>query len=196
MTDRKPGFRWSVGVRYSKLREKVFTEEDAKQRRRGWSNGPPPEVGSIVYTLDGATPDYWFVTEAGKLDDRLGEHFVSLEEAEARAEELNVADVRATLDLDPAFEERRERLKTLDPHRSTYAHGWHREALYPVRPERYAAQVFYDDGDVSWEGYDTLEKVREVIASDRVERVVDLDTGADVPFIVTVAFEEAVAQEP
>src|SRR5690348_497486 len=56
---------------------------------------------------------HYFITKGNTLDDELGEHFTIEAEAKARAEELNRADVIASLNPDPAFAQRRARLQAL-----------------------------------------------------------------------------------
>lgn len=138
-------------------------------------------------------PDYYFITKGNTLRDELGQHFDSSEEAEARATELNRADVLASLNLDSAFAGRRERLQQLgETFWVRYGDG-HPEARWPKDPGRYALHVYSERYSESfWETHETLDEVRSEIEreGDNVSRVVDLDTGEDVPFSVTVEIGE------
>lgn len=145
------------------------------------SNDPCPYMVSV--------PDFWFITKGNTLEDNLGEHFDTAEAAEARADELNQAAVVASLDFDPAFAGRRERLKLLgETFWVRYGEG-HPETRWPEKPGRYAVEAYSERYSGSfWETHETLDEVRAAIVQDEIGRVVDLDTGLDVPFSVTVEF--------
>ena len=138
-----------------------------------------------------AVADYYFVTKGNTLSDELEEHFPTREEAQARADELNSADVLASLNLDPGYAARRTLLKTLGPTFWVQYGEGHPEERWPEEPGRYAVEEWSDRYSESfWTTYDSLAEVREEIASGDVERVVDLDTGRDVSFRVDVQIEE------
>jgi hypothetical protein len=109
--------------------------------------------------------------------------------AQAKANELNRLDVQGP--LDPAFAARRKRLKKLAPYYNSGAHSGPHEARWPVQPDRYLVM----DGGVGWHAESC-----EYLVSDRagleenlkedesnIYRIVDLDTGKDIPFERTVS---------
>lgn len=111
--------------------------------------------------------------------------------AERKAAELNRLDVQGP--LDPEFAERRKRLKRLAP-RFGYLHSGPEEARWPVRPARYLIEG-YDRGyhGEEWhELVDTKAEVKTMLAGwqgNEAMRVIDLDTGDEVDFQITVSVE-------
>jgi hypothetical protein len=88
--------------------------------------------------------------------------------------------------LDPEFTERRNRLKRLAPDFGSFYSEGPEQARFPVRPGKYLVR----DMGVGWhaeshdELADTLADVEAAIAEDEANiwRVVDLDTGDEIPF--------------
>jgi hypothetical protein len=129
-------------------------------------------------------PDYWFVTKGNTLSDELNEHFPSNEKAQARADELNERDVIRHRRLTKKQEARARALHELA------SHSWFAEDdFYWLRKDvkRYAVEAWWEDGDTTWDTYATLAEVEERIRESDIGRVVDLDTGDDVPFTRTVS---------
>jgi hypothetical protein len=63
-----------------------------------------------------------------------------------------------------------------------------KENRWPQDPKRYALWCFSDRyGQSFWETVATLENVKGRIHDGDVDRVVDLDTGEEVPFTVSVS---------
>lgn len=132
-----------------------------------------------------AVYDYYFITSGNSLSDGMHMHFGSEQEATAKANELNKADVLASLNIKPEFLERRKRLQALG---ETFlvAYG---EARWELEPGRYAVMEFSDNySDYFWGTVETLDEVTAAIKEGDVARVVDLDSGNDVPFTVSVSF--------
>lgn len=104
--------------------------------------------------------------------------------ASAFAEEKNREEAQGP--LDPAFLDRRNRLKEIAPDFGSFYYEGPPAARWPVRPGRYLVR----DGGVGWhaEAFDelveTLSDVEAAIAADEssVYSVIDLDTGEEVPF--------------
>jgi hypothetical protein len=151
-----------------------FTHEDllkAPRDTRNWMTAGPP--------------DYYFITKGNTLDDELGEHFPTLEKAEARAAALNERDVVKARRLTKKQVARARRLHELSGPSwlAEDEFSWLRKTL------RYAVETYWDDGDSSWDTMDSLDEVRQRIEEREIGRVVDLDTGAAVAFSRTVHVE-------
>lgn len=222
-----PGFVYGVAMRSSGMEEGVppcacpCHVADRPEGAKGWYCDrcyaflmcfSYPEKPRVEYTHEQAiadgkrdprpymvnVPDYFYITKGNTLTDELGEHFATEEKARARAERLNRADVLASLNLDPTAQTRRLHLQALgETFNVRYGEG-HPEARWPTKLGRYAVEEYSDRYSESfWHMRETIEEVRADIADGDVERVVDLDTGADVPFKVTVEIAESAAmREP
>jgi hypothetical protein len=140
----------------------------------------------------------WFIYSSGKADwygvgqwdnwsIRRGGKFKTAAKAQVYADELNRLDVQGP--IPPEFVERRKRLKRLAPYFRAWAYTSEEgppEGRWPVNPDRYLVM----DGGVGWhaESWETLvpdlAAVEAALKEDEsnVYRVVDLDTGEDVPF--------------
>lgn len=123
--------------------------------------------------------DYYFITKGNTLSDELNEHFPTLEKAQARADELNEGDVIASLELGPEAEKRLRAFRELVKGQFS----WAGEYWWARKPGRYAIETD-DDGGTCWATVKSLAAVEEEVRTDyqTVYRVVDLDTGEDVPF--------------
>lgn len=125
--------------------------------------------------------------------------FRSEAKATAYADELNRLDFQGP--IPPEFAERRKRLKELAPCFNSWAYTSEEgpsQARWPVNPDRYLVM----DAGVGWhaESWEHLvpdkaaieEKLKEEEAN--IYRIVDLDTGEDVPFtreiVLTVELDE------
>jgi hypothetical protein len=161
------GERWGVTATY----EKDAVTRMADPDRSGW-----------VIHKPGPTPSYFQVC------DRFGDApphgpFSMRDQAAAHAAALNRVDVEAT--WDPAFKTRRERLRALgETFWVRYGEGpW--EARWPEKPGRYAVESFSERYSESfWETVESREDVEAEIVGGDVSRVVDLDTGDEIPFAV------------
>lgn len=136
-------------------------------------------------------PDYYFITKGNTLSDELEEHFASSKEAEARAKELNEADAIASLRVPRTHRERFDRFRDL--HGDYFGWWYYGDERHPLtrlprKPGRYAVAIYWDDGS-DWKTVETLDEARELIAGGDVDRIVDLDTGDEVPFKVAVSVE-------
>lgn len=128
-------------------------------------------------------PDRFVVADSGNLSIERG-RFSSSDDAKQKADELNRLEVQGP--LDPAFAERRNRLKGLAPNFGSFYFEGPPAARWPVRPSRYLIR----DGGVGWhaeeseELVETLADVEAAIAEDEaaVYSVIDLDTGEEIPF--------------
>lgn len=124
-------------------------------------------------------PDYWFITKGNTLADELKKHYKTSEGAERAAYKLNLADVVADRGLDGVQEKRARAFGALLGRRSL----WEDDEFWWVQPQgRYAIESGEESS--SWSTVATLAEVEEEIRHDcwPVWRVVDLDTGQDVPF--------------
>jgi hypothetical protein len=109
-------------------------------------------------------------------------------EACADADRRNLDEVERT--LDPAYADRRRRLRALG------ATFWVRygdgpiAARWPERPGRFAALEWSERYSESfWETYTTRDELEDAIRTGDVGHVVDLDTGDPVSFSVDVHVE-------
>ena len=140
-----------------------------------------------------SVPDYYFLTRGNSLDDAFPRrHFKSGEAAEKAARKLNDADVITSLNVPPTHQQRFDRFRALrGDHHHWYDEG-HSLAGLPSRPGRYAVEDSYE-GDTSWMTYDTMAEVEKSVLSGNVSRIVDLDTGDDIPFALSAHFGQEVA---
>lgn len=152
------------------------------------SRPDPDRPGWRIFSMGDGPPDYWLVASRFDSSHRQGGRYKSEAAARRKADELNRLDVQGP--LDPEFAHRRRRLKRLAPDFGGHFHDGPREARYPVRPGKYALDVGGHGwhAEYWWELADDLEAVEAVIREEEqtVVRVVDLDTGQDVPFDVAV----------
>lgn len=148
-----------------------------------WASYTPIDTGGGVWTTKDAQPDHWGVMNQGIPGKRYGP-FKAEAGAKRKCDELNREMAQGP--LDPAFLERRKRLKRFAPYFHGWAHEGPSEARWPVRPERYLIESCSDDGDSCHELVDTLDQVRERLEDESAGRVVDLDTGKEVPYERTV----------
>lgn len=138
-----------------------------------------------------SVPDFYFITKGNSLDDAFPRrHFKTEAAAEKAVEKLNDADAIASLRIPRTHQERFDRFRALHTHFdwTFYDHEHHPLTRLPRKPGRYAVETYYDGG-TDWETYETLDEVRQQIVEDDVSRVVDLDSGEDVPFTVSVEIE-------
>lgn len=163
---------------------------------KGVLNLKPDADGSVTISFD--TPaDYYLVSDLYGNDRGKAEWYeVKLTGKNAERRAQNLADEFNRYEwqgpLDPAFAERRKRLKRLAPDFNRYHEG-PSEARFPVRPARY---LIHDYG-VGWHPedfydlVDDLSQVEAAIAGDEanVGRVIDLDTGKEVAFTREVVVE-------
>lgn len=133
-------------------------------------------------------PDYYFITKGNTLADELGEHFSTEEEAKARAAELNERDVIRERGLTKKQETRARRLREL-----TYYGYWYDEFGWIRKLKRYAVESRWDDGEATWDTLATLTQVEKALHDQRVERVVDLDTGQPISFTREVSVSVALS---
>lgn len=147
--------------------------------------GVPQADGTVAYRWSSGDPADWYgVAHRQNWDLRRGGDFATEAEAVAYADELNRLDVQGP--IPPEFAQRRNRLKTLAPYFGSWSYQGPPAARWPVEPGRYlvldAGVGFHAE---SWEYLaDDLAAVAEHLRGDEtaVYRVVDLDTGEDVPF--------------
>lgn len=138
-------------------------------------------------------PDYYFLTCGNSLDDAAPRrHFKSSGAAEMAAKRLNEEDALASLNVPKSHRERFDRYRKLHMH---YGWSWydgenHPLTRFPRKPGRYAVETCSND-DSYWDHHESLDDVRSDIESGDVLRVVDLDTGEEVPFTRTVQVEIA-----
>lgn len=180
----EPGYRWSVvghGVQSGPTFSTLI--EDADYFRVCRFDDLPE--GDMAFYMPGVP-----------MPPEVGERFATLEEARSRADELNDADVVASLNIAPKFVIRRKRLQALGETFNVWIGTGPREARWPREPEKYAANEWSDRHSMSWwTTYDTLADVEEAVLTGDVQRIVDLDTGEDVPFALTArAGVDAAAQ--
>lgn len=138
-----------------------------------------------------SVPDYYYITKGNTLTDELGERFKTEAKAEARVKELNDADAIASLKVPRTHLERFDRYREL--HGKHFGWWWydgehHPLTRFPRKPGKYAVETWHD-GDTSWADYETLGEVRKELLSGDAVRVVDLDTGEDIPFTLSVSLE-------
>lgn len=145
---------------------------------------PVPDKPGWVTMDPEAKADFWGVAYYADWSVLRGK-FESCEQAEAYAGELNRLDVQGP--ILPEFAARRKLLKKLAPYFGSWTYtsqGGPPEGRWPVDPGRY---LIFDGGwhGESWEylapdrtGIE--EHLRE--EESNVYRIVDLDTGLDVPF--------------
>jgi hypothetical protein len=160
----EPGERWRV------VATDIPTLCKPHPDKPGWEIHTPGEPGAYAVV----DPD-WGNEQA---------RFPTQREAQAEADRLNVEDVERT--LDPVSVVRRRRLRELG---ETF---WVRYGdgpiarRWPPNPGRFAVLEWSDRYSESfWQTYE-MEGVEEEIATGDVERVVDLDTGDEMPFSVSV----------
>jgi hypothetical protein len=139
--------------------------------------------------------DYYFICTAGDLSDKRGEHFATKEAAEARVKELNDADALASIKVPRTHRKRFDRYRELlgdywgwSSYSAVYGER-HPLMGLPRKPGRYAVDEWYGD-DSSWETYETMAEVEERVLTGSVGRIVDLDTGDDIPFALSAHFGE------
>lgn len=174
----EPGYRWVVAMKYDgplKMVSRIPVEG------RLTINGERAEVGPIRS----------FIVTDDQLAEAKGE-FATAEEAVALCEALNDADASSELSNDPVFVARRERLKALgETFWVRYGEGYP-AARWPSEPARYAIKSYSERySETFWETYETLADVQAEILTGDVVRVVDLDTGEDVPFTLSAQVGES-----
>lgn len=139
-----------------------------------WENYSPPFQ----------EPDHWTVQQQGNHDKTHGPYKTAAA-AQRRCDELNREMAQGP--LDPAFKARRARLVRLAPGGTCYLHEGPPGTQWPICPDRYLVFGFADGwhGDSYVDLYPTLDAVQAALEDpegNEIDRIVDLDTGADVPF--------------
>lgn len=163
----KPGYRYAVSQQFQMI-----------------------EVSPGRFTGVAAAPLTYLVED--RSTGKEVESFPSLQDARKRCDELNTAEVTASLNLDPEFALRRERLRELgETFWVAYGDEGHPETRWPERPGRYAVETYFDRYSESfWDTCETLQEVEQAILDRDVVRVVDLDENRDVRFHVSVSIDQ------
>ena len=133
-------------------------------------------------------PDYYFLTCGNTLDDAAPRrHFKTSGAAKKAAAKLNDEDAIASLKVPKTHRERFNRYRALHTHLGWWWYDGENHPLtrFPRKPGRYAVETWSDDGSY-WFHHESLDDVRSEIEDGDVSRVVDLDTGEDVPFTRSV----------
>lgn len=172
-------YQWTVVARYA--------------RPAGIKAGPPIlcEVSSTDVSLFvngervslGEPVDFLIVDSSDW--QRARDRYASRSLAETECERLNRVDAEER--GDPTATTRRERLRSLGKtFWVSYGEG-HPEFRWPARPGRYALEEFSERYSESfWDTVETRDEVEARILEESVGRVVDLDTGEEIPFTVKV----------
>lgn len=178
MNDDIAGRRWTVTARY----DHPITTPD------------PDDPSRVRINFSEQTADSYSVCHCRNFSIHRGD-FATQPEASAYADELNRLDVQGPIRAE--FVERRKRLKELAPYYRSWAYTSQEGppgARWPTDPDRFL--IF--DGGVGWhaESWEYLAADKAAIEEHlrgeeaNVYRIVDLDTGFDVPFkreiVVTV----------